>query len=300
MPPQTAAKELVSLVVTTDSVVATATIVVDDAHRRVSVRWGDGSTDVIDIRALRSLSVQGTPANQSPNTLRVQHAYRPPFDTGSRLVTVVTVDDQGVSASESVIIELERRFRVNLYSVVLEFPHHLDSVFETESEIQASMHASFEGDRFFSKSWKGDVVTAPQIVTGQPITWLLEGSGFQRELRTSDEPIKIYFDLAENDGPGDEGSLINDIWDVITSPVIIFKMVPYSTNPALHPDFDVPNRIEGLPFTLHPDTSLDTTVATGIFGLPLDRGVVLVRFHYELRLLVPLDVDGRQLMTASL
>lgn len=168
MPPQTVAKELVSLVVTADSVVATATIVFDDAHRRVSVRWGDGTTDVIDIRALRTLSVQGAPDNQSPNTLRVQHAYKPPFDTGSRLITVVTVDDQGATASEPAVVELVRRYRVNLYSVVLEFPHHLDSAFETESEIQASMHASFEGERFFSESWEGGVVTAPQITTGQP------------------------------------------------------------------------------------------------------------------------------------
>lgn len=160
------------------------------------------------------------------------------------------------------------------------------------------MHASFEGDRFFSKSWKGDVVTAPQIVTGRPITWLLEGSGFERELQASDEPIKIWFELAENDGPGDEGSVLNTIWDVITAPVIVLKVWPLSSNPGLDA-FEVPNRIEDLPFTLHPDTSADTTVATAVYSLPLDRGVVLVRFHYELRVVIPLDLGGRQLMTRT-
>lgn len=297
-PPRPAAKELVSLMVTADSVVATALIVVDDSHRKIWVRWGDGTTDVIDLHALRPLSVQGIADNQSPNTLRVQHAYRSPFDTGSRLITVVSVDDQGESATESAVVDLERRFRVNLFSVVLEFPHHLDSVFETKSEIQASMHATFEGDKFFSQTWKSDVVTAPSIVTGQPITWLLEGSGFQRELRSTDEPIKIWFDVAENDGPGDEGSLLNTIWDVVTSPVILFKMYPLSTNPGLD-EFDVPNQISSLPFTLHPDTSLGTTVATGVYRLSLDRGVVFVRFHYELQLIVPLDPDGKNLMTTT-
>lgn len=75
-------------------------------------------------------------------------------------------------------------------------------------------------------------------------------------------------------------------------------MFPLSTNPALD-NYDVENQIEGFPFTLHPDTSLDTTVATAVYHLPLDRGVVFVRFHYELRLLVPLDMDGRQLMKTT-
>jgi len=301
LPALSIAADLVSLIVTAESVVVTATIVVDDSHHKLSVRWGDGTSDVINLGLFRSHSIQFGDAGNSPNTVRVQHVYQSPFDVGSRLVTVVATDTSGETTSESAVVDLERRYSVTFFSVVLEFPHHLDSAFETESEMEALMYAKYEGEEIFKRSWKESVVTAPNIITGTPITWALEGSGFQRELSESDEPIKIWFELAENDGPGTEDSLINKIWDVITSPVILFKMSPYSTNPGLDnydPD-DFKNLFYEMPLTLHPLTAINRTVSTGIYRLPLDRGVVFVRFNYELRLLIPIDQGGRQLMTTT-
>lgn len=73
---------------------------------------------------------------------------------------------------------------------------------------------------------------------------------------------------------------------------------PLSTDPTFK-DYDVENPIDGLPFTLHPDTSSDTTWATGIARMVGDRGVVFVVFRYEVTLIRPVDRDDDRLMRTT-
>lgn len=295
--PEAMAKKLVSFSVTVDSVVATATLIVDDSHKHLSLHWDDGQVEVINLSKLRHLSPR-VGNNQEPNTLKIQHVYRAPFDYGSRFINAVAEDSEGRRSSDSIVVDIERRYRLSFYSIILEFPHHLDSSFESFSEIEARMYAKHGGTVFFDKSWKDDVLTAPQITTGAPITWRLNQSHFTRDISYSDAPIEIYFDMVEADGIGEEGGIWNTIWDVLTFPKYIFTLYPLSTNPAFD-SYDLPNQIDEMPLKIHPETSLNSTVATCVFRMPSDRGVVFARFNYELNLIVPLDQGLERVMTTS-
>lgn len=104
--PEATAEKLVSFSVTVDSVVATATLVFDDSHSHVTLYWGDVEVEIINISKLRNMFVEGG-SNQDPNTLKVQHVYKPPLDYGRKIVTAVTTDTAGKKSNETVIINVD-------------------------------------------------------------------------------------------------------------------------------------------------------------------------------------------------
>ena len=94
-PPSAIAKELISFSVTTDSVVATANIVVDSTHRRLKLDWGDGTTEYINLIALRQIRGGFLGFDTDPNTLKFQHVYQSPNNSGQKIVRVESTDTNG-------------------------------------------------------------------------------------------------------------------------------------------------------------------------------------------------------------
>lgn len=293
--PKAMAKKLVSFSVTVDSVVATATLIVDDSHKHLSLHWGDDQVEVINLSKLRHLSPK-IGDNQEPNTLKFQHVYRAPFDFGRKIIIAVTKDSEGKKSYDTIVVELEQRYKLSFYSIILEFPDHLDSSFESISEVEARMIASQGGRIFFSNNWKDDVLTAPQITTGKPIQWRLNHSNFTREISYSDEPLSIGLTLNEHDGIGDEGGVLNTIWDIVSAP---FRLLQYIPLPPIEFDTSVVLNPTGIPFQIHPKKSLNSTSATAVFKIPDNEGTVYATFNYDLSLIVPLDRGLERVMATS-
>ena len=293
--PEAMAKKLVSFSVTVDSVVATATLIVDDSHKHLSLHWGDDQVEVINLSKLRLLSPMPGD-NQKPNTLKFQHVYRAPFDYGRKIIIAVTKDSEGKKSYDTIVVEVEQRYKLSFYSIILEFPDHLDSSFESFSEIEARMIASQGGTIFFSNNWKDDVLTAPQITTDKPIQWRLNHSNFAREISYSDEPICIGLTLDEHDGIGDEGGVLNTIWDIVSAP---FRLLQYIPLPPVEFDTSTVLNQTGIPLKIHPKTSINSTSATAVFKIPDNEGKIYATFNYDLNLIVPLDRGLERVMAIS-
>lgn len=291
--PDIIAKKLTSFSVTTDSVVATAIVVVDDSHRHLSLHWGDDLVEVIDLYRLRIQS--GNPGDsQEPNTLKFQHIYRAPFDYGRKIIVAITLDTQGKKSFETAVVEVEQRFKFSFYSIILDFPEHLDSTFETDSELDVRMNAFQDHTIFFANNWKADITTAPQITTGEPIQWRLAQSSFSREISYSDEPIGVFLEIFEEDGLGEEGGVLNFFWDVVTLPFRAFQNFPFTG------DFDTDSREDqtGYPLYFHPRIAHSTPL-TARYDMTDNEGKVIATFHYDLTLIVPIDRSLEKKMMVS-
>ncbi|CAM3818678.1 hypothetical protein [Rheinheimera salexigens] len=289
------AKKLVSFTVTVDSVVATATLIVDDSHKHLSLHWGDDLVEVINLAKLRHSSPQAG-GQQEPNTLKFQHVYRPPLDYGRKIIIAVTTDSEGKKSYDTVVVEVVQRYKLSFYSIILEFPDHLDSSFESFSEVEARMIASQGGTIFFSNNWKDDVLTAPQIITGKPIQWRLNQSNFAREMSYSDEPICIGLTLEEHDGLGEDGGVLNTIWEIVSAP---FRLLQYIPLPPIEFDTSTVVNKTGIPLKIHPKTSLSSSSATAVFKIPNNEGKIYATFYYDLNLIVPLDSKLERVMSLT-
>ena len=292
--PEAVAKKLVSFSVTVDSVVATAALIFDDSHSHLALHWGDDEVEIINLSKLRLLSPK-VGDNQEPNSLKFQHVYKAPFDNGRNIVTAVTKDLEGRKSFDTVVVEVEPRYKLSFYSIILEFPDHLDSSFESISEVEARMIGSQGGRIFFSNNWKDDILTAPSITTGDPIQWRLDQSSFAREISYSDEPVYIGLTLTEHDGLGDEGGLGNLVWDIVSAP---FRLLQYIPLPPLEFDTSTVINQTGIPLKIHPEISLNSTSATAVFEMP-PEGKIYATFNYELNLIVPLDRGLERVMVMA-
>jgi len=296
--PEAMAKKLVSFSVTVDSVVATVTLIVDDSHKHLSLHWGDDQVEVINLLQLRLLSPR-IGDNQEPNTLKFQHVYRTPFDHGRTIITAVTKDSAGRKSFDVAVVELEQRYKLSFYSIILSFPDHLDSIFEQTSEVEARMLVSQAGTDFFiNNNWKADVNTNPNIglLPGETISWFLKGSNFSREISYSDEPISIDLKLEEHDGIGEEGSVINKIWDIVSAP---FRLLQYIPLPPYEFDDTIILNPTEIPLKIHPRTSINSTSATAVFKIPNNEGKIYATFNYDLNLIIPRDRGLERVMATS-
>lgn len=296
VPPEAQANSLASFSVTSDSVVATAIIVVDPSHQSLTLHWGDDQTEVINLRRLRLQSSQ-VGEEQELNTLRIQHVYQTPFDQGRRILVASMRDRDGRMSYETAVIEIEKRYKFNLFSLNLEFPDHLDSIWESVSEIEARLSISQGGETLFERIWNKDVITQPQIITGETIRWRLDESQFSEVLSESDEPIVLHLDLMEHDGLGEDGSTLNKIWDVVSYP---FRLIQYLPLPPVEFDDTVFSDQFVPPLEIHPNSRRSTeNSATAAFRIPPNEGRIYAKFRFEVTLLVPLDPNLQRVISAS-
>jgi hypothetical protein len=297
--PEAMAKKLQSFEVTTDSVVATANLIFESDHQFLTLHWGDDEKDVINLHQLRLISLANGSA-QAPNSLRVQHVYHEPFDRGQKLVVAVTTDNEGKKAWDAVMVDTDPRFKLNFYSIVMEFPDHLDSIFEINSELDITLRAVQNSRIFFFNSWKDSITTDPQFNIADPIQWRLEGSHFSREISFNDEPIAVEITVDENDGIGDPGSFINGVWDIVSAPFKGLHTI-YDLAKDFPHEFDGSAPGEGFTFPrfiIHPSRDIYTFIDFRIGTFP-EEGHVIARLSYELKLIVPLDNEMRKLLTVS-
>jgi hypothetical protein len=178
--------------ITTDSVVATATIRTDSIVRRIVVDWGDGKTDVVNTVPGHHVPVGPPQEPLPPGTYRVHHAYaepedRKPFD----FFVVARVEDaEGVDLRIRKVT-LTPRYRVTNFrtSVTLESP--CDSIFESSNEFDVTLFV----DSAPVKQWRWE--PSNNLFPG-PL-FRLEGSIVSRELTVADPPLDVALQLIERD-----------------------------------------------------------------------------------------------------
>jgi hypothetical protein len=274
--PEQKAMKLESFSVTTDSVVATANLVFNESHEIIRIWWGDeGENDqpeTIDLRKERL--VLDNPA--SANSLRLQHAYD--VDSLRKIILVQTQDSQGKISWDTAVITLEPRYKFIIYPVKLEINSHLDTIFESDSELEVYMKVIHNDQTILDEQWKADITTQVEIGPFFPIFYTLEGSRVNLEISYHDDPIDIECRVKETDGLVKD--VLQSIWD--------FFHVEFDTSVQV-PDYD------GGPF--HP------RVYTGSkefrFSHVLDDGTVIVIFSTEMNLIVPLDQSPLSVLAPS-
>lgn len=191
---------IVDFSVGTESVVATATVVTDDATRRIEVDWGDGEEDVINHRP-GFLVRNGDFRDDSlpEGTYQLYHAYDGPEDGRSFEHTVlVRVDDVDGGVDFAVRrITLSPRYRVTHYPLTVRLDGPCDSLFESANEFEIKQVVG--GDVVNEWDWDPS-----NNFFGPSQNFRLEGSGVTREF---DGPFaedgttfeSLSFDFTEKD-----------------------------------------------------------------------------------------------------
>lgn len=294
------AARLVSFQVTTDSVVATARLVFDESHSHVSLYWGDDTIEEINLSKLRDFS-KVPDAAQDPNALEIQHVYRSPLDSGRKIVMAKTKSVDGKVSWDTQVVELDRRYLFKFYPMTIYFPEHLDSSFETHSEVEVRMFVDDANDQNLkAETWVEDILTNPDIGNpDQTVNWRLDGSEFTREISYSDVPISVSLHIEEHDGFGKHGSVGNILWDSFTR---IFQLAWWVAE-NITVEFDGTTNDFSLPLEIHPrDLDDPRNVLNGksrtwfkIWG----EGKMMVLFEMEMKLIVPVNQDLQQVMTSS-
>lgn len=291
----------VSLSVTFDSVVATAIVVVDANQKNFTLHWGDGESKTINLNGI--IMQAGSNNNEiSQNTYRLQHVYKKPFQ-GSYLIYAVGNDAQGRKASDAIsFTDINPRYKFSFYSLILEFPDHLDSSFEQNSEIIAHMTVSQGGNEFFDHKWKKSVTTNPSLgpLPGEAShnpEWRIINSNFARNISDSDEPIKIVLKLDEEDGIGSSSSILKGIYDVVTAPGRAIQWVAGGV------EFDGSNG-DDMPILIHPRATLRSqssikNSALVVYNIGTKEGKIVAHFSYDLKLIVPVDSASQNLNAVS-
>ena len=188
------------LAVTTDSVVATATITYTGNPGTVSVQWGDNTTSARNLNSPLPPVVGAT--QDPPGTVIFKHAYAAPADGMSFVVAIVAM----VGAEQQVrAATITPRFRVIQYQAYFSPLSHCDSAAEgyTEWRIQQTMESN--GSSGATKTWRQDRKTATgwygAYVDFQPDfnPRVLEGSQFSQEMTMADAHVLARYKITELD-----------------------------------------------------------------------------------------------------
>jgi hypothetical protein len=191
--------------VSTDSVVATATVRTDGTMRRIVVNWGDGT-----INTLRNLPGHDVVIGQEqlpPGTFKIRHAYREPQDKKPFGHTVIIrVEDAGGGVDFCVnAITLTPRYRVTQYRTRINLESQCDSPFENTAEFNIRLTV---GQQLVATwHWEPGQSIIPSEI------FLLEGSLVSRELTAADPPVSIHFAITEVDPIFDDHiSVFTRLW----------------------------------------------------------------------------------------
>lgn len=174
-----AVARIVESFITTDSVVASATIVTDNTTRRIEVDWGDGKNDVINHRPgllMRNLPVNGDDPLPS-GTYQVHHIYDVsedgrPFDHS----VLLRVDDRNGGVDFRIHkITITPRYKVTHYPMTVRLKHGCDPAHESENEfnIQQTVSGNLQANQW---DWYPS-----NNFFGTSQSFRLEGSGVTRE-----------------------------------------------------------------------------------------------------------------------
>ncbi|WP_372742214.1 hypothetical protein [Neptunomonas sp.] len=206
LPPKSVPHRVSNFSVTTDSVVAKATIVTSSDTRRISIDWGDGHNDTIRIRPGRIFSVQQHLAGTAPDplpegTYEMYHAYDEPEDRRefSRIVLLNVEDRDGGNDVRLREIFILPKYRVSHYQARFQIPEPCDVGREIQ-KFTVSMHL---GENPFG-NWELDIPNNP---AGSVIWHLLENSHFSTEVSshsTEGGSTMVSFRVSEDDSLFDD------------------------------------------------------------------------------------------------
>ena len=139
-----------SFVVTTDSVVATATLKYNGAPTSVTVRWGDNTTSS---RTLNTVAAPIGEVQDPPGTVVFQHVYNAPAN-GSAFAAAIVAQADNDTETRAVIVS--PRFRV-VQEQSFFFPrNHCDSGAEEYSEWRIQQTLNVNGANGPTKTWRQD------------------------------------------------------------------------------------------------------------------------------------------------
>jgi len=162
--PKKKARKLESFSVTTDSVVATANLVVDESHKIIEIWWGDEreNEQPETIYLLKERLFLGSPI--SGNTLKLQHAYT----EGSikHLIVVRTQDKEGKLSWNAEFITLEPRYKFIVYPVKVEATNHSGSSLKSFTKLHLNMKVTHKDQIFLDESW--ELITRDVDVANPP------------------------------------------------------------------------------------------------------------------------------------
>lgn len=195
-PPPEKAANIEECSVTTDSVVATATVRTDSVMRRIVVQWGDGA--ITKLRNRPGIEVAVGQENQlPPGTYKLSHAYAEPEDrkTFSHHVIIRVEDTSGGLDFCIRQIALTPRYKVTNYRTTLIFniDSSCDSWFEDQNEFVIYQYV--DGQAVQRWEW----YPGGENITPLEIPFLLSGSQVTRELTVDDGTVQVQLEIIEVD-----------------------------------------------------------------------------------------------------
>ena len=204
--------------VTTDSVVAKATIVTDRKTNFLAVNWGDGETSNINIKYAKYFKIPAFDGSDSlqPGTYEFYHKYdvtyhQPRYDgelrwpvTKEYTVTLVAIDSDGGFDIKPESITIAPKYRINFYGLRVGLKNECDGGGFNEFTVIQTI------DGEIKKDW--DWHPSDQFFYGAP-HHLLEGSQTSQIFEVTDENPRpnmgnVVFSFIEDDRKyNDTGSL---------------------------------------------------------------------------------------------
>jgi hypothetical protein len=193
LPPRAAI--IAECTITTDSVVATATVRTERMMRRIVVQWGDGA-----VNTLRNMpGVEAAVGHQlPPGTYRLSHAYEAPEDRKSfeQLVLIRVEDHSGGVDFCLTQITLTPRYKVTQYRIGLNLESGCDSWPESWNEFDIVLLV--DDERVNAWRWE------PTQTLTDGTVFVLDGSLISRELTVADGTVSVHLDVTEVDPISDD------------------------------------------------------------------------------------------------
>lgn len=184
------------LSITTDSVVATATVTPSGAMKNLFIAWGDGATSSLSSRpGIPTPPVFGEQDNPLPaGTYRLSHAYAEPEDrrTFEYYILVRARDWDGGEELNFVKVALTPRYRVINYRTRVWLTGPCDSAFESTSEFDISQVV--DGHERHRWHWEPS-----NNFFSESQAFVLEDSQLSRELTMDDPGVDVHFVFTETD-----------------------------------------------------------------------------------------------------
>lgn len=202
LPPQEIAHSISGFTITTDSVVAKATIETDTNTRRIILDWGDGEIDTITILPGRQVKFDkpvagGVAADPIPaGTYEIFHEYAEPADrrTFEQTIFLHVENTNGGDDFRFQTISLTPRYRIVHYQARFQVRETSDVESETQN---FKVVMSLDGKAVHE--YKLDLPNTP----AGPVTWhLLEGSQFAHEVSFDSQVnpgVTVRFNFTEAD-----------------------------------------------------------------------------------------------------
>ncbi len=185
-------QRLVDSAIQVDSVSALATVTFEDAVA-VTVRWGDGEEDTVDITS--SKFVGRNPLGR--NTVYLEHTYDDnDGDPYQLFATISVLHASGSSDPETLPVNIVPRYFVTETATEFQSLNHCDSTFEYNTEYEIRRTFSREPD--FARTWNFSMFTK-----GTTPTKKLDSAAYYHEF-TKEEGGTVRYKIDEKDPSSDD------------------------------------------------------------------------------------------------